>query len=278
MQHCFVGDVAADCRIGLFCDASFAADLTDSKSTTGALLCIFGPSTFVPITWVCKKHGAVSHSSTEAEVIALDAALRLEGLPALMLWDTVNEVFSQKNTDQDKTTLALGDQSRKSRGRKAQSEHHSARGDPSGRQPPQGSKVETSCLSDVARSLDSTKLCLNRDIDFVPPSAPLSSGMSKLFLFEDNEAVIKMCLKGRSPNLRHISRTHRVDLDWLIERIKVDPGIRMKFVGTSQQLADMLTKASFTIQKWNDMLRMHQIGDFYQKGLLCPKPVGKLRK
>ena len=71
-----------------------------------------------------------------------------------------------------------------------------------------------------------------------------------------------MCLKGRSPNLRHISRTHRVDLDWLIERIKVDPGIRMKYVGTNQQLADMLTKASFTVQKWLEMLKLHQIGEF----------------
>ena len=91
VQHCFVGDNANNCQIGLFCDASFAADLSDSKSTTGGLLCVFGPSTFVPITWVCKKHGAVSHSSTEAEVIALDAALRMEGLPALMLWDVIGK-------------------------------------------------------------------------------------------------------------------------------------------------------------------------------------------
>ena len=112
VQHCFVGDEAQSCKIGLFCDASFAADLSDSKSTTGALLCVFGPSTFVPITWVCKKHGAISHSSTEAEVIALDAALRLEGLPALMLWDTVVEVLSPNKVNQDKKSLALGDQSR----------------------------------------------------------------------------------------------------------------------------------------------------------------------
>ena len=74
-----------------------------------------------------------------------------------------------------------------------------------------------------------------------------------------------MCLKGRSPTLRHISRTHRVDLDWLIERIKVDPGIRMKYVGTNQQMADMLTKASFTVQKWQAMLKLHQIGEFANK-------------
>ena len=71
-----------------------------------------------------------------------------------------------------------------------------------------------------------------------------------------------MCIKGRSPNLRHMSRTHRVDLDWLIEQIKVDAGINLKFVGTNEQMADMLTKASFTIPKWKSLLRLHQIGDF----------------
>ena len=35
----------------------------------------------------------------------------------------------------------------------------------------------------------------------------------------------------------------------------------MKYVGTNEQMADMLTKASFTVQKWQNMLNMHQIGD-----------------
>ena len=35
MQTCFVGDSALDCRLALFADASFAGDLTDSKSTSG---------------------------------------------------------------------------------------------------------------------------------------------------------------------------------------------------------------------------------------------------
>ena len=34
-----------------------------------------------------------------------------------------------------------------------------------------------------------------------------------LYVFEDNEAVIKMIFKGRSPTMRHVSRTHRVVLD-----------------------------------------------------------------
>ena len=44
-----------------------------------------------------------------------------------------------------------------------------------------------------------------------------------LVLFEDNEAVIKMIIKGRRPTTRHVSRTHRVALDWLFDRINLDP-------------------------------------------------------
>ena len=43
-----------------------------------------------------------------------------------------------------------------------------------------------------------------------------------LFVFEDNEAVIKMIIKGRSPTMRLVSRTHRVALDWLFDRINLD--------------------------------------------------------
>ena len=37
------------------------------------------------------------------------------------------------------------------------------------------------------------------------------------FIFEDNEAGIKMIIKVRSPTMRHVSRTHRVALDWLMD-------------------------------------------------------------
>ena len=45
-----------------------------------------------------------------------------------------------------------------------------------------------------------------------------------------------------------------------MERIKRDPGVNLKYVGTNEQMADLLTKASFTIAKWNSLLRLHQIG------------------
>ena len=34
-----------------------------------------------------------SHSSTESEIISLDTGLRLDGLPALELWDLIVSVF-----------------------------------------------------------------------------------------------------------------------------------------------------------------------------------------
>ena len=39
---------------------------------------------FFPISWMCKKQTLVSHSSTESEIISLDAGLRLDGIPRLI--------------------------------------------------------------------------------------------------------------------------------------------------------------------------------------------------
>ena len=75
-QYGSVGNTAKQCRLGLFQDSDFAGDLGDSKSTSGGTLCVFGSHTFVPISWMCKKQTSVSHSSTESEIISLNAGLR----------------------------------------------------------------------------------------------------------------------------------------------------------------------------------------------------------
>ena len=87
-----------------FQDSDFAGDLEDSKSTSGGVLCISGSRTFVPISWMCKKQTSVSHSSTECQIISLDAGLRMDGLFALDLWDTVIEVLRSTNNVQPKHT------------------------------------------------------------------------------------------------------------------------------------------------------------------------------
>ena len=88
-----MGNTAKQCRLGLFQDSDFAGDLEDSKSTSGGTLCIFGSHTFVPISWMCNKQTAVSHTSTESEIISLDTGLRFCGLPALELSDLIVSVF-----------------------------------------------------------------------------------------------------------------------------------------------------------------------------------------
>ena len=87
--------------IGLFQDSDFAGYLEDSTSTSGGTLCIFGSHTFVPISWMCKKQTSFSHISTESEIISLDAGLRLDGIPALDLWDLIVAVL-HGNTCQSK--------------------------------------------------------------------------------------------------------------------------------------------------------------------------------
>ena len=162
----------------------FAGDLEDSKSTSGGTLCVFGSHTFVPISWMCKKQTAVSHSSTESEIISLDTGLRLDGLPALELWDLIVSVLGNVSSVSDRSGKPESDDHK----------HHKSH----------------------------NKIDVMKDIDVVPSNVQSARQEALLYVFEDNEAVIKRIIKGRSPTMRHVSRTHRVALDWLFDRINLD--------------------------------------------------------
>ena len=174
--------------------------------------------------WMCKKQSAVSHNSTESEIISLDAGLRLDGLPALELWDLIVSV--------------LGNVSRVSDG--------------SGKHD-----------NDVHKHHKShKKIDVMKDIDDVPSNVQSARQEALLYVFDDNEAVIKMIIKGRSPTMRHVSRTHRVALDWLFDRINLDSKIQIKYIDTKNQLADILTKWNFTRDEWNHLLNLFNISHF----------------
>ena len=177
--------------------------------------------TFVPISWMCKKQSAVSHSSTESEIISLDTGLRLDGLPALELWDLIVSVFGNSSHVSDGTG-----------------------------QPVNG------------KNKSYNKIDVVHDIDSVPSNVQSASREALLYVFEDNEAVIKMIMKGRSPTMRHVSRTHRVALDWLFDRINLDLKIQIKYIDTKNQLADILTKGNFTRDDWNHLLTLFNISHF----------------
>ena len=86
--HCHVGNTAQNCRSGLFQDFDVARYL---ESTSGEILCIFESHTFVQRSWMCNQQTSLAHSSTEAEVISLDAVLRMDGIPAWSLLHPTNK-------------------------------------------------------------------------------------------------------------------------------------------------------------------------------------------
>ena len=80
----------------------------------------------------------------------------------------------------------------------------------------------------------------------------------KLRIYEDNMATIKVVNKGFSPTLRHILRTHKVNLSSIKEAIHSD-NIELQYIETEQQAADVFTKALCPM-KWPaalDMLGIH---------------------
>ena len=78
-------------------------------------------------------------------------------------------------------------------------------------------------------------------------------------LLEDNDPVIQICIKGRNPALRHVPRVHRVNTDACYERIRDDPGIFLPYWPTKYQLADILTKGSFTKMERDRLVDLLQI-------------------
>ena len=232
-QHCHVGNTVEHCRLGLFQDSDFAGDLEDSKFTSGGALCVLGSHTFVPISWMCKKQTSVSHSSTESEIISLDAGFRMDGIPALDSWDLIVAVLhgntyqsNQERRDPDTNIVRVNPHKTPTR-----KKFHGMNDD-----------------------LD--------NVDFTSSNVHSSRKEALLYIFEDNEAVIKMIIKGRSPATRHVSRTHRVALHWLFHRINVDPKIQIKYIDIKNQLADILTKGNFTRDGWNHLLCLFNISHF----------------
>ena len=110
---------------------------------------------------------------------------------------------------------------------------------------------------------------ISTGIDHIPSNTMHSGAGAMLYVFEDNEAVIKMIIKGRSPTMRHVSRTHRVALDWLFDRINLDPQIQIRYIDSKHQIADILTKGNFTRDEWNNLLHLFIISHFIS--LRCTK-------
>ena len=147
----WVGDRSDMIEVVTYCDADFAGDRTDAKSTSGVLVCLVAPRTYLPITAVSKKQTSVSKSTPEAEIVALDHGISKEAMMLAALWH-----------------FAIG----------------------------RGSSDSIVC-----------KCKIKYDASIPQPISVL----------EGNEAACRIIVTGNNPNMRHMSRTQRVDIAWLNE-------------------------------------------------------------
>ena len=178
----------------------------------------------------------MSHSTTEAETISLDAGLRLEALPLLMLWDIVIDVFS---TEADKAKLRAQNAGGVVHGSGVLADECRKAIAPSG---------EIAALIDITEKEEAPfpndlLIYTLENIDWVPPSMPRLLGLARLIIGEDNDAVLKILIKGRNPTFRHVPRTQRVDTDFIHDVMK-DKSVYALYINTKVQIADMFTKGS----------------------------------
>ena len=117
------------------------------------------------------------------------------------------------------------------------------------------------------------KIDAMQDIDSVVSNVQSERQEVLLYVFEDNEAVIKMIIRGRSPTMRHVSRTNRVALDWLFDRINLDSKIQIKYIYTNNELADILIKGNFTRDEWNQLLSLFNIS--HSSSTVCSSAMAK---
>ena len=76
--------------------------------------------------------------------------------------------------------------------------------------------------------------------------------------WEDNEACIAIAKKGFSAKLRHLSKTHRINVASVCETVNGHQDMKLSYINTSEQRGDPLTKA-LSVQKWSHALDLLSI-------------------
>ena len=91
VQVGWIGDPKADLRMHLYSDADFAGCQSTNRCTSGVFLALEGPNSSFPIASNCKKQHQTCYATAESESVAGCYALRTNGLPGLVLWETLNK-------------------------------------------------------------------------------------------------------------------------------------------------------------------------------------------
>ena len=100
------------------------------------------------------------------------------------------------------------------------------------------------------------------NVDRVPSNVQFSQQEPLLYVFEDNETVIMMIIKGRSPdNDMFPEPTELLLIGCSIESTRT-PKSKSNTLTPKTQLADMLTNGNFTRHEWNHLLYLFNISHF----------------
>ena len=163
-----------------------------------------------------KKQTSVSHSSTESEIISLDTGLRLDGLPALELWDLIVSVLGNVSRVSDGSEKPVSDDHK----------HHKSH----------------------------SKIDVMKDLDAVPSNVQSARQEALLYVFEDNEAVIKMIIKGKKSHNETCFQDQQSCASLVVRSNQFGRKIQIQYIDTKNQLAEILTTGNFTRDEWNPLL------------------------
>ena len=73
---------------------------------------------------------------------------------------------------------------------------------------------------------------------------------------EDNKATIPILKTGKDPTLRHLYRTHRVNVCWLSEVFRDFKEVESGYCETGNQAAYFLTKGFVNPAKWSHACKL----------------------
>ena len=204
-----MGNTAQQCRSGLFRDSDLAGPWKLKINISWTLVHFAEVKLLRPRSWMCKKQTSVSHGSKEAERVFSGC------------WFTHGR--------NSRAWYFILDQT-KSTNPKVRSYRETCRVSPHSTWK---TKIQPSTSIWIWIMLIPFRLTWDL----------VALVLCKMYN-DDSEAVIKMIIKGRSHTMRHVSRTHRVALDWLFDRINLDDKIQIRYMDTKHQVADILTKGN----------------------------------
>ena len=224
--------MSQQCRLGLFQDSDFAGDLADSKSTSGRLFVHICKSYICSHKLDVQEKNSLTQFNRTWDYLSLDAGLRMDGIPALDLWDLVIDVLHSSSN-----------RTRKSK-----------------------EKVQTCCVANHRENTPTPKSKLKFGTTI------LSYPMSIMFLktWSTFLKIMKRWFRWSSrAEVQHWDTcqepTELLLTGCLTESIW-NQKIQIKYVDTKHQNANILTKGNFTRDAWNNLLHLFNIS---HSSLIC---------